>query len=64
VFTWLFNAAELVISFQNISSSILTPRGLLTFDPDQFGQAKFRQSEAIDEFLIFEILDLAIHICD
>jgi hypothetical protein len=31
----------------------------LTFDPDQFGLAKFRQTEAIDEFLIFEIPDPA-----
>jgi hypothetical protein len=35
------------------------PRGVLIFDPDQFGKAKFRQSEAIGEFLIFEIPDLA-----
>jgi hypothetical protein len=39
--------------------ALLTPRGVLTFDPDKFGKAKFRQSEAIGEFLIFEILDLA-----
>jgi hypothetical protein len=39
--------------------ALLTPRGVLTFDPDQFGKAKFRQIEAIGEFLIFEILDLA-----
>jgi hypothetical protein len=36
-----------------------TPRGVLTFDPDQFGKAKFRQNTAIVEFLIFEIPDLA-----
>jgi len=46
-------------SFKNYIYPLLTPRGLLTLDPDQFGQAKFRQSEAIDEFLIFEIFDLA-----
>jgi hypothetical protein len=39
--------------------ALLTLRGVLTFAPDQFGKAKFRQIEAIDEFLIFEILDLA-----
>jgi hypothetical protein len=43
--------------------ALLTPRGVLTFDPDQFGKAKFRQSEAIDEFLIFEINDRGFHIC-
>jgi hypothetical protein len=49
---------------KNYINALLTPRGVLTFDPDLFGQAKFRQNEAIDEFLIFEILDLAFHICD
>jgi hypothetical protein len=43
--------------------ALLTPRGVLTFDPDQFGKAKFRQSEAIGEFLISEIHDRGIHIC-
>jgi hypothetical protein len=49
---------------KNYIHAFLTPRGVLTFDPDQFGKAKFRQIEAIDEFLIFEILDLAFQICD
>jgi hypothetical protein len=30
----------------------------LTFDPDLFGCAKFRQNKAIVEFLIFEIPDV------
>jgi hypothetical protein len=40
--------------------ALLTPRGVLTFDPDQFGKAKFRQIEAIGEFLIFEFLELSV----
>jgi hypothetical protein len=32
----------------------------MTFDPDRYGSAKFRQNEAIDEFLSFEFLDLGI----
>jgi hypothetical protein len=50
--------------FKNYIHALITPRGVLTFDPDQFGKAKFRQTEAIGEFLIFEILDLAFQICD
>jgi hypothetical protein len=47
----------------NYISPLLTPRAVLTFDPDQFGKAKFRQTEAIDGFLIFETHDRAFHIC-
>jgi len=46
--------------FNNYIWPLLTPRGLLTFDPDQFGKAKFRQIEAIGEFLIFEFLELSV----
>jgi hypothetical protein len=47
------------ILYNNYIKPLLTPRGLLTFDPDLFGLARFRQNKAIDEFLIFEIPDLA-----
>jgi hypothetical protein len=45
--------------FNNYIWPLLTPRVLLTFDPDLFGCAKFRQNTAIVGFLIFEIPDLA-----
>jgi hypothetical protein len=46
--------------FKNHMPALLTPRGVLTFDPDQFGKAKFRQSEAIGEFLIFEVPEQSV----
>jgi hypothetical protein len=48
-----------IFLFNNYIWPLLTPRGLLTLDPDLFGCAKFRQNKAIDEFLIFEIPDPA-----
>jgi hypothetical protein len=52
-----------IFFLKNYIKPLLTPRGVFTFDPDQFGKAKFRQSEAIGEFLISEIHDRGIHIC-
>jgi hypothetical protein len=52
-----------IFIFKNYIHALLTPWGVFTFDPDQIGQAKFRKSEAIGEFLIFEIHVRGIHIC-